>query len=177
MGNNKETRARRNEWERTFPRLFACFRACVECMRSHGGNFSFLEGVFFLIYDIVSRASTVDEGGADQTRFLDRIPAWTSIDVAASRDNFGQSPVPLVIFLAREKGVKCLSSISNRKFRDQIHPRFEARYYFSVYEWRTMKLEEGNRLLLHHFWRCARENILIVDRNFNIVKEDLFLYP
>lgn len=80
MGNNKETRARRNEWERTFPRLFACFRACVECMRSHGGNFSFLEGVFFLIYDIVSRASTVDEGGADQTRFLDRIPAWTSID-------------------------------------------------------------------------------------------------
>lgn len=75
------------------------------------------------------------------------------------------------------KGVKCLSSISNRKFRDQIHPRFEARYYFSVYEWRTMKLEEGNRLLLHHFWRCARENILIVDRNFNIVKEDLFLYP
>ena len=34
MGNNKETRARRNEWERTFPRLFACFRAFVECMRS-----------------------------------------------------------------------------------------------------------------------------------------------
>lgn len=123
-------RGEMNERER-FPDCLPVFvRALSAC--GHGGNFSFLEGVFFLIYDIVSRASTVDEGGADQTRFLDRIPAWTSIDVAASRDNFGQSPVPLVIFLAREKGVKCLSSISNRKFRDQIHPRFEARYYFSV---------------------------------------------
>lgn len=55
-----------------------------------------------------------------------------------SRDNFGQSPVPLVIFWL-EKGVKYLSSYTfriaeYRKFRDQIHPRFEARYYFSVYD-------------------------------------------
>lgn len=104
------------------------------------GTFRFSRVCSFL-YNIVSRASTVDEGGADQTRFLDRIPAWTSIDsprVATSRDNFGQSPVPLVIFWL-EKGVKCLSShafriAEYRKFRDQIHPRFEARYYFSVYD-------------------------------------------
>lgn len=121
-----------NERER-FPDCLPVFVRALSACGVTEGTFRFSRVCSFL-YDIVSRASTVDEGGADQTRFLDRIPAWTSIDVAASRDNFGQSPVPLVIFLAREKGVKCLSSISNRKFRDQIHPRFEARYYFSVYE-------------------------------------------
>ena len=131
MGNNKETRARRNEWERTFPRLFACFRACVECMRSRrelfvsrGCVLSYLRYCFSCKYGGRGWCRSNSLPGSNPRLDLDRFHA--------SRDNFGQSPVPLVIFLAREKGVKCLSSISNRKFRDQIHPRFEARYYFSV---------------------------------------------
>lgn len=54
------------------------------------GTFRFSRVCSFL-YNIVSRASTVDEGGADQTRFLDRIPAWTSVDstrVATCLDEF-----------------------------------------------------------------------------------------
>lgn len=79
------------------------------------GTFRFSRVCSFL-YNIVSRASTVDEGGADQTRFLDRIPAWTSIDSPRhlSRQFWAESGSSGDI-LARERGEMSLEPrISNR---------------------------------------------------------------
>ena len=82
-----------------------CERAC-----GNGGNFSFSARECSFLH-IVSRANTADEGGADQSRFLDRIPAHVartsinrfelqlvprlslSLSLSPSLANFGQSPI------------------------------------------------------------------------------------